>query len=152
MGHVLMENRNGLVVLLRQPARRRGGGHLHGCGNSGGWGDRRGDPWKGYDTRGFVQDLRELVVTPHAAQRVKGSATDGRTIQHQCYAVSQRKRKRVEEIFGRMKTVGWLRKARYKGVEKIDSLFTLSAAAYNLMRMRNLGCPRLLEKKSIKFR
>jgi IS5 family transposase len=53
--------------------------------------------------------------------------------------VSRKKRKRVEEIFGWMKTVAWLRKARYKGVEKIDRLFTLSAAAYNLVRMRNLG-------------
>lgn len=53
--------------------------------------------------------------------------------------MSQKKRKRVEEIFGWMKTVAWLRKARYKGEEKIDWLFTLSAAAYNMVRMRNLG-------------
>ena len=96
---------------------------------------------KGYDTRDFVLDLRELSVTPHIAQRTKGSAIDGRTTRHMGYAVSQRKRKRVEEIFGWMKTVAWLRKARYKGVEKIDWLFTLSAAAYNMVRMRNLGLP-----------
>ena len=94
---------------------------------------------KGYDCKAFVEDLRSLTVTPHVAQKAKGSAIDGRTTRHEGYAVSQKKRKRVEEIFGWMKTVGWLRKARYKGEEKIDWLFTLSAAAYNMVRMRNLG-------------
>jgi IS5 family transposase len=94
---------------------------------------------KGYDCKEFVDDLRSLTVTPHVAQKVKGSAIDGRTTRHAGYAVSRKKRKRVEEIFGWMKTVAWLRKARYKGVEKIDWLFTLSAAAYNMVRMRNLG-------------
>lgn len=67
---------------------------------------------KGYDGKEFVHDLRSLTVTPHVAQKVKGSAIDGRTTRHQGYAVSQKKRKRVEEIFGWMKTVAWLRKAR----------------------------------------
>lgn len=79
------------------------------------------------------------AVTPHVAKKAKGPAIDGRTTRHEGYAVSQRKRKRVEEIFGWMKTVAWLRKARYKGGEKIDWLFTLSAAACNMVRMRNLG-------------
>lgn len=76
---------------------------------------------------------------PHVAHKRKGSAIDGRITRHQGYALSQKKRKRVEEIFGWMKTVAWLRKARYRGEEKIDWLFTLSAAAYNMVLMRNLG-------------
>ena len=83
--------------------------------------------------------MRRLRVTPHVAQRIKGSAIDGRTARHAGYGVSQKQRKRVEEIFGWLKTVAWLRKARYKGEEKIDWLFTLSTAAYNMVRMRNLG-------------
>jgi len=73
------------------------------------------------------------------AQKVKGSAIDERTIRHAGYAVSQRKRKRGEEIFGWMKTAAWLRKARCKGEKKIGWLFTLPAAACNMVRMRNLG-------------
>ena len=144
MGHVLMENRNGLVVDRRlTPATGTAEREAAISMAAEIPGDRRvtlgAD--KGYDAKAFVKDLRGLAVTPHVAQRAKGSAIDGRTTRHQGYAVSQRKRKRVEEIFGWMKTVGWLRKARYKGVEKIDWLFTLSAAAYNLVRMRNLGLP-----------
>ena len=83
----------------------------------------------------FVDDLRNLSVTPHVAPKAKGSAIDSRTTRH----ASRKKRKRVEEIFGWMKTIAWLRKARYKGEEKIDWLFTLSAATYNMVRMHNLG-------------
>jgi transposase len=142
MGHILMENRNGLAVdarltLATGTAEREAalamvedipGNKRVTLGAD-----------KGYDTSDFVTALRILTVTPHVAQRSKGTAIDGRTTRHAGYAVSMRKRKRVEEIFGWMKTVGWLRKAKYTGLEKIDWLFTLSSAAYNLVRMRNLG-------------
>jgi len=84
--------------------------------------------------------LRVLNAVPHVAQNCKGrnSAIDGRTTRHPGYAVSQRLRKRVEEIFGWMKTVGNLRKTRHRGVERVGWVFTLTAAAYNLVRIRNL--------------
>ena len=95
---------------------------------------------KAYDTRGFVQALRGLNAVPHVAQNRQGrkSAIDGRTTRHPGYAVSQRLRKRVEEIFGWMKTVGNLRKTRHRGEDRVGWVFTLTAAAYNLVRIRNL--------------
>ncbi len=97
---------------------------------------------KGYDTRDFVAECRKLGVTPHVAQNDKrpgGSAIDGRTTRHNGYAVSQRKRKRIEECFGWMKTVAMLRKVRHRGIFKVGWVFTFAAAAYNLVRMRNLA-------------
>ena len=96
---------------------------------------------KGYDTRDFVSKLRNLKITPHVAQNTSNrrSAIDGRTTNHPNYAISQRIRKRIEEGFGWMKTVGRLRKTMYRGVEKIAMQLALHAAAYNLVRMRNLG-------------
>jgi transposase len=93
---------------------------------------------KGYDTKGFVEDLRGLNATPHVSQK-KHSAIDGRTTRHEGYQISQRKRKRVEEIFGWMKTVGGLRKLRHRGLELVGWMFTFTAAAYNLVRIRNLS-------------
>ena len=96
---------------------------------------------KGYDTRGLVKHLREMKVTPHVAQNVNrsgGSAIDARTTRHEGYTASQRKRKRVEEVFGWMKTVALQRKTRFRGTERVGWMFTLAAAAYNLVRMRNL--------------
>ncbi len=95
---------------------------------------------RGYDTRGFVAATRELNVTPHVAQNNSNrrSAIDGRTTRHEGYEVSQRKRKRVEEVFGWMKTVALQRKTRFRGADWVGWMFTLSAAAYNLVRMRNL--------------
>ena len=96
---------------------------------------------KGFDTRGFVAECRHLRVTPHVAQnlgRPGGSAIDGRTTRHPGYAVSQRKRKRIEECFGWLKTIALLRKVRHRGVCKVHWIFTLACAAYNLVRMRNL--------------
>lgn len=92
---------------------------------------------KNYDTRDHVAKLRERNVTPHVSQK-KNSAIDGRTTRHASYAVSQVKRKRIEEVFGWMKTVGMLRKTRHRGVRKVGWVFTFAAAAYNLVRMRNL--------------
>ena len=96
---------------------------------------------KNYDTRDFVRELRELQVTPHVAQNTTGrsSAIDGRTTRHPGYAVSQRKRKCVEEIFGWMKTVGLLRKTRHRGVRRVGWMFTFAAAVYNLVRLRTLA-------------
>jgi transposase len=96
---------------------------------------------KGYDTKDFVAECRHMNVTPHVAQNVKrngGSAIDGRTTRYEGYAISQRKRKRIEECFGWMKTIALVRKLRHRGLEKVDWLFTFAAAAYNLVRMRNL--------------
>jgi len=143
MGHVLMENRHGLVVSPRLTAatgtaEREAaeamveavpGRHRITVG---------GD--KAYDTREFVQSLRALKAVPHVAQNCQGrkSAIDGRTTRHPGYAVSQHLRKRVEEIFGWRKTVGNLRKTRHRGGDRVGWKFTLTAAAYNLVRIRNL--------------
>ena len=96
---------------------------------------------KGFDTRGFVAECRNLGVVPHVAQnlgRNGGSAIDGRTTRHRGYAISQKKRKRIEECFGWLKTIALMRKVRHRGVGKVDWIFTLACAAYNLVRMRNL--------------
>jgi transposase len=143
-GNVLIENRNGLVVdtelvlcsgtaereAALQMAERIEGDHRVTLGAD-----------KGYDTRGFVGEMRDLNVTPHVSQntnRPGGSALDGRTTRHAGYQVSQRKRKRIEEVFGWLKTVGMLRKTRHRGVFKVGWVFTFAAAAYNLVRMKNL--------------
>jgi len=97
---------------------------------------------KGFDTKDFVKECREMRVTPHVAQNVArrgGSAVDGRTTGHLGYAISQRKRKRIEECFGWLKTIALLRKVRHRGVCKVHWIFTLACAAYNLVRMRNLA-------------
>jgi hypothetical protein len=98
---------------------------------------------KAYDTQFFVEEARQLNATPHVAQNNNGrrSAIDGRTTGRLGYQISQRKRKRVEEIFGWMKTVGGLRKLRHRGLELVGWMFTLTAAAYNLVRLRKLSSP-----------
>jgi IS5 family transposase len=99
---------------------------------------------KGYDTAAFVASCRALNVTPHVAQnerRPGGSALDLRTTNWPGYAVSQRVRKRVEEIFGWIKTVGNFRRTRYRGVERTSFAAYLVGAAYNLLRIAKL-CPR----------
>ena len=147
MGHALMENRNGLVVdvelteadghaertaalaMLQRRRQQRGSGSRWTLG---------GD--KGYDSRDFVDDMRALGVTPHVAQNTsrRSSAIDGRTTAHPGYALSQRKRKRVEEIFGWMKTVGGGRKLRYIGKQRNAMWLTFTATAFNLVRMATL--------------
>ena len=84
-----------------------------------------------------MKRLREMNVTPHVAQNNSNrrSAVDGRTTRHEGYAVSQRKRKRVEEVFGWMKTVALQRKTRFRGPDRIGWMFTFAAAAYNLVRI-----------------
>jgi hypothetical protein len=93
------------------------------------------------DTRDFVAECRHLKVTPHVAQNMKrsgGSAIDARTTRHNGYAVSQKKRKRIEECFGWLKTIALMRKVRHRGIQRVGWVFTFAAAAYNLVRMRNL--------------
>jgi len=95
---------------------------------------------KGYDTKDCVADLRQRKVAPHVTRNTSGrrSAIDGRTTRHVGYAVSQRIRKRVEEIFGWMKTVGGFRRTRYRGLERTQLAGYLVATAYNLVRMVRL--------------
>ena len=95
---------------------------------------------KGFDTQDFVTELREINVTPHMAQNDNGrrSAIDGRTTRQPGYAVSLRIRKRIEEAFGWVKTVAGLRKARHRGLPKVDWQFTFAMAAYNLVRLPKL--------------
>lgn len=144
-GHVLMENRNGLAVdvlltqatgtaerdaaltmLDRRPTQR----HRVTLGAD-----------KGYDVREFIAACKQRRVTPHVTQNTSGrrSAIDGRTVRHAGYAISQRIRKRVEEIFGWTKTVGGGRKLRYRGVARNQCWAELTVAAYNLLRIVNLG-------------
>jgi transposase len=139
--HVLMENRNGLVINTRvslatgtceREASIEMVDEIPGQGRVTLGAD------KNYDTKDHVAQLRERHVTPHVAQK-KNSAIDGRTTRHAGYAVSQRKRKRIEEIFGWLKTVAMLRKTRHKGVRRVGWVFTFAASAYNLVRMRNLA-------------
>jgi len=93
---------------------------------------------KAYDARDFVNQCRADNVVPHVAQK-KNSAIDALTTRHEGYAVSLRKRKKIEEIFGWLKTVGCLRKTRRRGVGRVQWIFTFAVEAYNLIRMRNLG-------------
>ena len=92
---------------------------------------------KGYDAKEFVRELRDHAVTPHVAQK-SASAIDQRTSRHAGYTQSQRRRKCVEEAFGWLKRVAVLRKTRHRGVARVGWIFTLAAAAYNLVRMRTL--------------
>ena len=141
MGHVLMENRNGLVVDVTMTqatgtAERDTAvamlGHVPGSRRITVGAD------KGYDTQDFIAGCRAMTVTPHVARRLT-SKLDGRTTRHAGYQVSQRIRKRVEEIFGWVKTVGGGRKLRYRGVERNQLWWELTAAAYNLLRMAKLA-------------
>jgi len=143
-GNVMIENRNGLVVdtelvppsgtaerdaALRMVERNEGTGRVTIAAD------------KGYDTQGYVAGMRDLNATPHVAQndnRRGGSAIDRRTTRHAGYQISLRKRKRIEEVFGWIKTVAMLRKTRHRGVFKVGWVFTFAAAAYNLVRMRTL--------------
>ena len=140
-GHVLMENRNGLVVrsrLTRCSGTAEPDTAVEMVGQlPGRWRITVGLD-KGYDYPRCVQGLRALNATAHVAQRAVYTAIDGRTVRHPGYLVSQRVRKRVEEIFGWMKTVGGYRKTRFRGLQRVGCRFTLAMTAYNLIRMSNL--------------
>ncbi|HEX2452723.1 MAG TPA: IS5 family transposase [Vicinamibacterales bacterium] len=145
LGHVLMEHRSGLIVNATvTPA----DGHGERDAAVGMIGRLRGQRRitvaadKAYDTRDFVANLRAMAVTPHVAQYTpsahRSSAIDGRTTRHAGYAISQQKRKLVEQGFGWMKTVGGLRKLRHRGGPLVTWIFTFTAAAYNIVRLRRL--------------
>jgi transposase len=143
-GHVLMENRHGLAV--------------DGCLTlANGYGERAAAlemvgpratthrvtlaADKAYDSRDFVGALRLLQVTPHVAQNTsnRSSAIDERTTRHVGYEVSQQKRKRIEEIFGWLKTIGLMRQTRHRGRRRVGWMFVFSLAVYNLVRIRNIA-------------
>jgi transposase len=143
MGHLMIENRHCLVVdtrttLATGTAEREAalamiaaipGQHRITVGCD-----------KAYDTADFVAEMRDLAATPHVTQNDKGrrSAIDGRTTRHAGYQVSLRVRKRIEEVFGWMKVIGGQRKTRYRGTPRVGWIFTLSAAAYDLIRLPKL--------------
>ena len=140
-----MENRNGLVVdfqLTRATgtAERDMAPKLIDASRERGFHPRTLAADKGYDTRDCVANLRQRQVTPHVTQNTSGrrSAIDRRTTRHVGYAISQCIRKRVEEIFGWMKTVGGFRRTRYRGLERTQLAGYLVATAYNLVRMARL--------------
>jgi IS5 family transposase len=138
LGHLLMENRHGLIVNAcvteasgtaeREAALLLLQSHRH-C-------TLGAD--KSYDVASFVAALRAKHVTPHVTQKRQYSALDQRTTRHAGYAISQRKRKLVEQAFGWMKTVGLLRKLRHRGGARVDWVFTFTAAVYNMVRLRTL--------------
>jgi transposase len=143
LGHVLTENRNGLVVraqvtMATGTAEREAALEMLEAWRGRGRVTMGGD--KGYDVQEFVADVRDLGVTAHVAQnnRNRRSAIDARTTRHAGYQISQRKRKRVEEVFGWLKTIGLLRQTRYRGRERVGWMFTFATAVYNLVRIRNL--------------
>ena len=143
-GNLLVENRNGLIVsslvweatgTAERDAAMVMLQQVPGIGQVTVGGD------KGFDTAEFVRECRNMSVTPHVAQNLArrgGSAIDGRTTQCESYHISQKKRKRIEECFGWLKTIALLRKVRHRGTLKVDWIFTFACAAYNLVRMRNL--------------
>ena len=146
IGHVLMENRNGLVVdvmLTQATGRAEREAAVRMLDRLSGRKRRRRTLGadRGYDTQDFVKDMRQRNVTPHVAQNESGrrSAIDGRTTSWGGYNVSQRVRKRVEEIFGWMKTVGGGRKLRYIGVKRNQLWAEFTATAYNLVRLAKLS-------------
>lgn len=143
LGHIVTENRNGLVVDVRL-TQATGTAEREAAvamieGKAAAKRVTLGAD-RAYDTRGFVEKMRELQVTPHVAQNDtnRRSAIDGRTTRQAGYAISQRKRKRVEEVFGWLKTVALQRQTRFRGPDRVGWMFTFAAAAYNLVRMRNL--------------
>jgi len=140
LGHALMENRHGLAVDVettlasgtaeREAAKTMVTRTLKKPATLG--------ADKGYDVAEFVEALRDAKVTPHVAQKTKGSAIDGRTTRHAGYKQSLKIRKRIEEIFGWAKTVGGLRKARFVGLAKVSAQTVFTLAAYHLTRMATI--------------
>jgi transposase len=144
LGHIITENRNGLVVntrvTLATGTAERDAAIAMAEEIPGGSKRVTLGADRAYDTADFVEQMKEFRVTPHVAQNDSNrrSAIDARTTNQAGYAISQRKRKRVEEVFGWMKTVALQRKTRFRGPDKVGWMFTFAAAAYNLVRMRNL--------------
>ena len=140
-GHVMIENRHGFVVntvLTQAYGRAEPDAALWMAEKIPGTQRVSVGADKGYDQADVVEELRRMQSTPHVAQKQR-SAVDSRTTRHAGYQTSQRVRKRVEEVFGWMKTIGLLRKLRHRGLERVGWMFTFTAAAYNLVRARNLN-------------
>jgi transposase len=143
-GNLLVENRNGLIVnaeLLQANGRAERDAALVMLEQVPGDGRITVGGDKGFDTQEFVGECRQMNVTPHVAQndgRRGGSAVDARTTRHASYAVSQKKRKRIEECFGWLKDIALLRKLKHRGLLKVGWIFTFAAAVYNLVRLRKL--------------
>ena len=139
LAHVLLDNRHGLVHSACATAadgvaeREAAALLLEASGRRGTVGAD-----KGYNVASFVATARRLGFTPHVALKAKYNAIDGRVTRTPGYAVSQRKRKLVEQVFGWMKTVGVLRKLRHRGGERVNWIVTFTAATYNMVRMRRL--------------
>ena len=142
-----MENRNGLAVggvLTRAAGTAEAAAALH-LAQGLPPGPKTLGADKGYDSRDLVMELRELGVTPHVAQNAyateratRRSAIDRRTTRHPGYALSQKKRKRIEEIFGWLKSVGGCRQTKVRGLDRVGMAFTMALAAYNLIRIPKL--------------
>jgi transposase len=150
LGHVVIENRHGLIVeALATEAHGRaerdaGWRMLRELTKAAPSKRRTVGADKNYDTAEFVTDTRNLNVTPHISQNLKrpgGSALDARTTRHEGYAQSQACRPRVERPFAWLKTIGWLRKVKLRGVEKVDWLLVFASAAFNLRRLITLTAP-----------
>jgi len=142
-GHIMTENRNGLIVRATLTSATGTSEVEAAIGLLAAVREGRKGPLTvgadaGYNTRHFVKEARTLKITPHVAMKKKGSAIDGRTTSWDGYGVSQRLRKRIEECFGWMKNVGLLRKLRHRGLPKVAALFLFSCACCNLVRMRKL--------------
>ncbi len=144
LGHVTMENRNGLAIdhrLTQATGTAEREAAIEMAMGLPGKGRKTLGADKGYDTKDCVESLKLLNVTPHVAQNKKrrgGSAIDGRTSRHSGYEVSQRVRKRVEEIFGWLKTVGPMRQTHFRGQARVAWMFAFSLGVYNLVRINNL--------------
>jgi transposase len=144
LGNLLMDNREGLAVAAQVSIATGAAETLGALELIEALAQRAGritvGADKAYDNEAFVEGMRFMEATPHVAQNTKGrrSRIDVRTTRHAGYAVSQVKRKRIEEIFGWLKTVALLRKLRHRGRAIVEWIFTFAVAAYNLVRIRNL--------------
>lgn len=139
-GHLMTENRHGLIVDAElTPATgtaEREAGEAMLRRRPGNWRITLGAD-KNYDTHAFIETCRQLGCTPHFACR-QHSRLDGRTTNHEGYAVSQRRRKQIEECNGWMKTIGLFAKLRHRGLDRVAPMYTLGAMAYNIVRLCNI--------------
>jgi hypothetical protein len=147
LGHLLMENRHGLIVdaqatvadgfAEREAATSMLAAHWRAAPDR----QRTVGADKAYDTADFVDHVRALAITPHVAQndtRRGGSAIDARTTRHEGYAISQQARPRIERAFGWLKTIAGMRKVKLRGLANVDALFVFACAAFNVKRIVTL--------------